>query len=101
MHHDFESLKAFTNWARNADILQDSEENKTEHRLESAGSEDEVQFYKLHRKFENYWHVHPSFPESHIYEAYMQPDVQAGREVEKKVEEVKKMEMEALRRLME
>lgn len=41
-------------------------------------NEDEIEFYKLHRKFKNYWHVHPGFPQKNIYNAYMTPAVQEG-----------------------
>lgn len=41
VHHDIDSLQRFTSWAKNADILQDNEQNRTEYMLESATSEDE------------------------------------------------------------
>lgn len=46
--------------------------------LDNAACEDEKQFYQLHRKYKNYWHVHPNFPQQNVYDAYLQPLVQIG-----------------------
>lgn len=49
--------------------------------VQNATCEDEKEFYLLHKKYKNYWYVHPNFPQQNVYDAYCQPDVLVGDQI--------------------
>ena len=69
----FQQIHKFKDWAMRPDVLQSTEQ--TTSYLLSQASNEEKQFFQLHKKFKNYWYIDQTFGSESVRSAYLKPDV--------------------------